>query len=132
MASIVLKHFSFLKNQGLAQHSVHHDFLMFAMAVQHDEEGELALDHEIAPPPPLYKVLLLNDDYTPMDFVIKVLEGLFHLGREQATRVMLEVHNRGVGVAGIYPRDIAETKVHRVTEYARNHQHPLQCIMEKD
>lgn len=92
----------------------------------------MALDHEVAPPPPLYKVLLLNDDFTPMEFVVKVLEGIFHLDREQATRVMLKVHNEGVGVAGIYPRDIAETKVRQVTDYARSQQHPLQCVMEID
>jgi ATP-dependent Clp protease adaptor protein ClpS len=102
------------------------------MAVRHQEEGELAVDHRIAPPPPLYKVLLLNDDYTPMEFVVKVLESIFSLSREQATRVMLKVHNEGVGVAGVYPRDIAETKVHQVKEYARSQQHPLQCLMEED
>lgn len=102
------------------------------MAVRHQDEGELALDREVAPPPPLYKVLLLNDDYTPMEFVVKVLESIFLLSREQATLVMLKVHNEGVGVAGIYPRDVAETKVHRVTEYAQSQQHPLQCVMEED
>jgi ATP-dependent Clp protease adaptor protein ClpS len=102
------------------------------MAVRHHEEGELAVDHKVAPPPPLYKVLLLNDDYTPMEFVVKVLESIFLLSREQATLVMLKVHNEGVGVAGIYPRDVAETKVHQVTEYAQSQQHPLQCVMEED
>lgn len=102
------------------------------MAARHQEDGELALDERVAPPPPLYKVLLLNDDFTPMEFVVKVLEGIFHLDREQATRVMLKVHNEGVGVAGIYSRDIAETKVQQVTEYARSQQHPLQCVMEID
>ncbi len=102
------------------------------MAVRHQDESELAIDRRVAPPPPLYKVLLLNDDYTPMEFVVKVLENIFLLSREQATRVMLKVHNEGVGVAGVYPRDVAETKVHRVAEYAQSHQHPLQCVMEKD
>lgn len=92
----------------------------------------MAVAHKTAPPPPLYKVLLLNDDYTPMEFVVKVLEGIFFLGREQATLVMLKVHNEGIGVAGIYPRDVAESKVHQVTEYARSQQHPLQCVMEED
>ena len=102
------------------------------MAVRHHEESALAVERAVAPPPPLYKVLLLNDDYTPMEFVVKVLESIFFLGREQATRVMLKVHNEGVGVAGVYPRDVAETKVHQVTEYAHSKQHPLQCVMEED
>ena len=102
------------------------------MAVKHHEEAELVVDHKVAPPPPLYKVLLLNDDYTPMEFVVKVLEGIFFLSREQATRVMLKVHNEGVGVAGVYPRDVAETKIRQVTEHARSQQHPLQCVMEED
>jgi len=102
------------------------------MAVRHQDEGELAVDQKVTPPPPLYKVLLLNDDYTPMEFVIKVLESIFLLSREQATLVMLKVHNEGVGVAGVYPRDVAETKVRRVTDYAQSQQHPLQCVMEED
>ncbi len=102
------------------------------MAVRHQDEVASVVDRKVAPPPPLYKVLLLNDDYTPMEFVVKVLESIFLLSREQATLVMLKVHNEGVGVAGVYPRDVAETKVHRVTEYAQSHQHPLQCVMEKD
>lgn len=102
------------------------------MAIRHHTEGELAVDHKVAPPPPLYKVLLLNDDYTPMEFVVKVLESIFLLSREQATLVMLKVHNEGVGVAGVYPRDVAETKVHQATEYAQSQQHPLQCVMEED
>ncbi len=80
----------------------------------------------------MFKVLLLNDDYTPMDFVVHVLERFFAMSREQATLVMLKVHNEGVGLAGIYPRDIAETKVRQVVDYARHHQHPLQCVMEED
>lgn len=86
----------------------------------------------IAPPPPLYRVLLLNDDYTPMDFVVQVLRRFFGMDTERATVVMLKVHHEGVGVAGIYPRDIAETKVVQVVEYARSHQHPLQCVMEEN
>lgn len=102
------------------------------MAVRHQGETELATDKAIAKPPPLYKVLLLNDDYTPMDFVVKVLEQIFYMGREQATLVMLKVHNEGVGVAGVYPKDVAETKVNQVTQYARSHQHPLQCVTEEN
>ena len=82
--------------------------------------------------PPLYKVLLLNDDYTPMDFVIDVLQRFFSLDTEQATRIMLKVHNEGRGACGIFPRDIAATKVEQVLAYARQHQHPLACIMEEN
>lgn len=81
--------------------------------------------------PPLYQVLLLNDDYTPMDFVVQVLEGFFQMGRERATQIMLQVHTRGRGVCGIYTRDIAETKVAQVNDYARRNQHPLLCAMEE-
>ncbi len=102
------------------------------MAVRHREESELATKTVVTPPPPLYKVLLLNDDYTPMDFVIQVLQRFFLMSREQATVVMLKVHNEGSGLAGVYPRDVAETKVHQVTDHAREHQHPLQCVMEEN
>ncbi len=81
--------------------------------------------------PPLYKVLLLNDDYTPMDFVVVVLQRFFGMDRERATQIMLKVHTEGVGVCGVYPRDIANTKVEQVTRFARDNQHPLQCTMEK-
>ena len=81
--------------------------------------------------PPLYKVILINDDYTPMDFVVHILEIFFSLDRQTATRVMLEVHTRGKGVCGIYTHEIAETKVSQVNAYAREHQHPLLCTMEK-
>ncbi|HLU77724.1 MAG TPA: ATP-dependent Clp protease adapter ClpS [Burkholderiales bacterium] len=82
-------------------------------------------------PPPLFKVILLNDDYTPMEFVVVVLQTFFSMDRERATQVMLAVHREGMGVCGIYPRDIATTKVEQVTAYAREHQHPLQCVMEE-
>jgi len=81
--------------------------------------------------PPLYKVILINDDYTPMDFVVHILEAFFILDRETATRIMLEVHTRGKGVCGIYTHEIAETKVAQVNSYSREHQHPLLCTMEK-
>jgi len=80
--------------------------------------------------PPLYKVVLHNDDYTPMEFVVEVLEVFFGMAREKATQIMLHVHTRGKGVCGIYTRDIAETKVAQVNEYSRQHQHPLLCAME--
>ena len=80
--------------------------------------------------PPLYKVVLLNDDYTPMDFVVSVLEMFFNLPREQATRIMLQVHTQGKGVCGIFSKEIAETKVHQVNTYSRENQHPLLCTLE--
>ncbi len=81
--------------------------------------------------PPLYKVVLLNDDYTPMDFVVEVLERFFGMGREKATQVMLHVHTRGKGVCGVFARDIAETKVVQVNDYSRQNHHPLMCSMEE-
>jgi ATP-dependent Clp protease adaptor protein ClpS len=81
--------------------------------------------------PSLYRVLILNDDYTPMEFVIHVLERFFQKNREDATRIMLHVHNHGVGECGIYTFEVAETKVSQVMDFARQHQHPLQCVMEK-
>lgn len=82
--------------------------------------------------PSMYKVLLLNDDYTPMEFVVLVLERLFHKSHEEATRIMLHVHQRGVGICGVFSYDVAETKVTKVVDFSRRHQHPLQCTMEKD
>lgn len=82
--------------------------------------------------PNMYKVLLLNDDYTPMDFVIHVLEKFFNKTREESTEIMLHVHRRGVGVCGIFTYEIAETKVVQVMDYARAHEQPLQCTMEKE
>lgn len=107
------------------------------MANHHDHEHER--DHgvavEISKPelarPPLYSVMVLNDDYTPMDFVVEVLMRFFSLNLEKATQVMLHVHTRGRGVCGVFTREIAESKVAQVNEYARMHQHPLLCTMEK-
>jgi len=82
--------------------------------------------------PPLYKVYILNDDYTPMDFVIDVLETLFNKSHEDATRIMLHVHRKGAGLCGVYTFDVAETKVGQVHRAARAAQHPLQCTMEKE
>lgn len=81
--------------------------------------------------PSLYKVLLLNDDYTPMEFVVHVLQRFFKMDMEEATRVMLHVHQRGVGVCGIFSYEVAETKVNQVMDFARQNQHPLQCTLEK-
>ena len=97
-----------------------------------DDEGGLAVE-EAKPKlkkPPLFKVILLNDDYTPMEFVVEVLEVFFKMNREQATQVMLTVHTQGKGVCGIYTRDIAETKSAQVNQFARDHQHPLLCEIE--
>lgn len=81
--------------------------------------------------PSLYRVLILNDDYTPMEFVVQVLERFFQKDREAATRIMLHVHNHGVGECGVYTYEVAETKVSQVMDFARQNQHPLQCVMEK-
>ncbi len=82
--------------------------------------------------PDMYKVLMLNDDYTPMEFVVYVLERFFNMSHPRATQIMLHVHRRGVGICGVFTYEVAETKVHQVMEFAREHQHPLQCTMEKD
>jgi ATP-dependent Clp protease adaptor protein ClpS len=80
--------------------------------------------------PPLYKVILLNDDFTPMDFVIEILMDFFAMSEQKATQVMLQIHTQGVGVCGTYSKDVAETKVYIVNEYSRSYQHPLMCSME--
>jgi ATP-dependent Clp protease adaptor protein ClpS len=82
--------------------------------------------------PQLYKVILLNDDYTPMEFVVRVLERFFHKNREQATHIMLHVHQKGAGICGVFTREVAETKVRQVMLYAAENQHPLQCTMEPE
>lgn len=82
--------------------------------------------------PSMYRVLILNDDYTPMEFVTWILERFFNKSRESAVQIMLHVHQNGVGVCGVYTYEVAETKVAQVIETARRHQHPLQCTMEKD
>ena len=97
-----------------------------------DEDGDLAV--QTAPPelkrPPMYAVVVLNDDYTPMDFVILILQQYFAMNLDQATEVMLTVHYEGKGIAGVYPRDIAETKANQVNNYARSKGHPLLCQIE--
>lgn len=105
------------------------------MAKQHEHDDDNGLAVQEGKPklkrPPMYKVILLNDDYTPMDFVVEVLESFFHLNREKATQIMLHVHTRGMGVCGTFTRDVAETKVALVNDYSRQHQHPLLCTMEE-
>lgn len=101
---------------------------------EYDDEGGVA----VAPvkpkltPPPMYKVILVNDDYTPMDFVVEVLESFFNLSREKATQIMLTVHTQGQAVCGIYTKDIAETKAEQVNRFSQEHQQPLLCKIEKN
>ena len=100
-----------------------------------DEDGDVGVATRTrakTKKPNLYKVLLLNDDYTPMEFVVHVLERFFNKGREEATQIMLHVHQKGVGVCGVFTFEVAETKVTQVMDFARQHQHPLQCTMEKE
>ncbi len=103
------------------------------MSQRYDDDDTLLLErtrpklHE----PPMYKVILLNDDYTPMEFVVHILETIFGHDREKATQIMLHVHTRGKGVCGTYTRDVAETKVVQVNNYARENDHPLLCDMEE-
>ncbi|MEW8533786.1 MAG: ATP-dependent Clp protease adapter ClpS [Candidatus Thiodiazotropha sp.] len=100
---------------------------------QTSHEDGLALQEAVPKlkKPPLYKIIILNDDYTPMEFVVLVLETFFNMDREKATRVMLHVHTRGVGVCGVFTKDVAETKVSQVNDYSRSNQHPLMCTMEE-
>lgn len=100
-----------------------------------DEDGETGVVTKTRPKtkrPSMYRVLLLNDDYTPMEFVVDVLEQFFNKNHEEAVRIMLHVHQNGVGVCGVYTYEVAETKVAQVLDAARRNQHPLQCTMEKD
>ena len=100
-------------------------------AISIDKERLLERERQKTEPPPMYKVLLHNDDYTPMDFVVEVLMRFFRLDAEKANQVMLTVHYRGKAVCGIFTAEIAETKVMQVNQYARKHQHPLMCTMEQ-
>ncbi|QPH52884.1 ATP-dependent Clp protease adapter ClpS [Pontivivens ytuae] len=105
------------------------------MADNEDEDGDAAVVTKTRPKtkkPPLYKVLLLNDDYTPMEFVVHVLQRFFGISHAQAVEIMLTVHKKGVAVVGVFSREIAETKVTQVMDYAQRNQHPLQCTMEKE
>lgn len=97
-----------------------------------DRDGDLAVEEEKPQlkRPPMYKVVMLNDDYTPMEFVVEVLQMFFAMNREQATRIMLQVHTQGKAVCGVFSRDIAETKAAQVNQYARDNQHPLLCEIE--
>ena len=97
---------------------------------EHDHGLAVATAKPEVAKPPMYQVVLLNDDYTPMDFVIEVLQVFFNMNRELATQVMLHVHTRGKGVCGVFTHEVAETKVAQVNEFSRHHQHPLMCAME--
>ena|SRR5512147_2099650 len=104
------------------------------MSEEHTQQGHGLIVEEARPQtkrPPLYQVVLLNDDYTPMEFVVDVLEKFFRMDRTTATRVMLEVHTQGKGICGVFTYEIAETKVALVTSYARDHHHPLMCTLEE-
>lgn len=100
-------------------------------STRHQENILDQLKEEKIKPPSMYKVILFNDDYTPMEFVVDVIQRFFLKSREQATQIMLKVHTEGMGVCGVFPRDIADTKVNQVMSYAQEHQHPLQCGMEE-
>ena len=98
---------------------------------KHDESVSLQEAASKLKRPPLFKVILLNDDFTPMDFVIHILKSFFNMDEARATRVMLQIHTQGTGVCGIFSRDVADTKVRQVNEFSREHQHPLLCAMEE-
>jgi ATP-dependent Clp protease adaptor protein ClpS len=102
------------------------------MATKHDSSTVLAPERAKTKPPRMYKVILFNDDYTTMDFVIEVLQRFFSMNRERALQIMLKVHNEGSAVCGVYSQDVAETKVTQVTEFAQQHGHPLRCGMEEN
>ena len=101
------------------------------MANKQQDGAVLEAENVRLKPPPLFKVLLMNDDYTPMDFVVVVLQTVFAMSREKATQVMLQVHREGMGVCGTYVREVAAAKVDQVIDIARRHQHPLHCTMEE-
>jgi ATP-dependent Clp protease adaptor protein ClpS len=107
----------------------------WTMSDNDDDNGDISVLLDTRPKtkrPPLYKVLMLNDDYTPMEFVVHVLERFFGMTHAQAFEIMLTVHKKGVAVVGVFSHEIAETKVGQVMDFARRHQHPLQCTMEKE
>jgi ATP-dependent Clp protease adaptor protein ClpS len=102
------------------------------MPTKHQSSNILAPERAKSQPPQMYKVILFNDDYTTMEFVIKVLQRFFAMNLERAQQVMLKVHNEGQAVCGVYTRDVAETKISQVTEFAKQHEHPLRCGMEEN
>lgn len=102
------------------------------MVVKNLEEIVLAEKKSKLKPPAMYRILLLNDDFTPMEFVIEVLQAFFSMNHEQAAHIMIKVHTEGSGLCGVYPGDVAMTKVDQVVKFARENQHPLKCIMEQE
>ena len=102
------------------------------MATRYQQETEKLQQTIRSGPPSMWQVVLLNDDFTPMDFVVLVLQKFFSMNREQATQIMLKVHLEGRGICGVYPRDVAATKVAQVAAFARDNQHPLACVMEEN
>ena len=123
------------RERGLAVAACGYRMKMMSDEPRRDDEPQGPEEVEAEKPslqhPPMYKVVLLNDDYTPMDFVVEVLQRFFNKDRSQATQIMLHVHTQGKGVCGVYSRDVAETKVSQVNDYAREHEHPLLCTMEQ-
>ena len=120
------------QDENIAVSDIQHSMAVRMSREENDSDSGLALQ-ESKPElkrPPLFKVVLMNDDYTPMEFVVEVLETFFRMNREQATHVMLTVHTQGKGVCGIFTRDIAETKAAQVNQYARENEHPLLCEIE--
>ena len=114
-----------------AQVKIFSRYKVEAMVTRQENEALLEEETTVLKPPSMYRVVLLNDDFTPMDFVIFVLQEYFHKDREMANRIMLKVHREGKGVCGIFPKDIANTKVEQVVKHARQEGHPLQCTMEE-
>ena len=106
------------------------------MSDESTRDGGTGLATEVArpklKPPPMYKVVLNNDDYTPMEFVVQILETIFAMGREKATQIMLHVHTRGKGICGVYTKEIAETKMTQVNEFSKQNEHPLMCSIEEE
>ena len=100
------------------------------MATKHDNDTVLVRQEQKLKPPPMYQVFLMNDDYTPMEFVVAIIQEYFNKDRETATQIMLKIHLDGKGVCGVFSKDVAATKVDQVTEAARKHGHPLQCVSE--
>ncbi|TCK48114.1 ATP-dependent Clp protease adaptor protein ClpS [Xanthomonas vasicola] len=119
------------KSSNARELEPYNDWMPRNTSHEHDHGLMVEASKPEVAPPPRYQVLLLNDDYTPMDFVVTVLEQFFNLNLEQATQIMLHVHTRGRGVCGVYSREVAESKVAQVNEFSRMNQHPLLCTMEQ-
>jgi ATP-dependent Clp protease adaptor protein ClpS len=120
------------KTTLIIKYDVVQNATMTPMATKYENSSLLELERSKTKPPKLYKVLLLNDDFTTMEFVIEVLNKFFNKSLEQATQIMLKVHNEGSAVCGVYSKDIAETKVAQVSEFSTQHGHPLRCHMEEN